>query len=56
MGVRSLLQLEQGEVTVPAGEESLIREVLDELMFADSDVCSLSAHELQQLMERLAQV
>jgi len=48
--------LEQGEVTVPVGEEPLIREVLDELMFADSDVCSLSTQELQQLMERLAQV
>jgi AAA+ ATPase superfamily predicted ATPase len=48
--------LEQEELIVPAAEEEVIREVLDELMFADDEAFALTAEELQRLMDRLAQL
>ncbi|MCS6888333.1 hypothetical protein [Chloroflexus sp.] len=49
-------ELEQGELSVPPDEEAIIRDALDELMFADDDPFVLSEHELRQLMDRLAQI
>ncbi len=48
--------LEQEELIVPAAEEEVIREVLDELMFADDEAFALTAEDLQRLMDRLAQL
>lgn len=49
-------ELEQGELIVPLDEEAIIRDALDELMFADDEPFVLSEPELRQLMDRLAQV
>ncbi len=49
-------ELEQGELIVPLDEEAIIRDALDELMFADDEPFVLSEIELRQLMDRLAQV
>ncbi|MCX7860030.1 MAG: hypothetical protein N2385_08070 [Chloroflexus sp.] len=49
-------ELEQEELSVPPDEEAIIRDALDELMFADDDPFVLSEHELRQLMDRLAQI
>ncbi|ACL23476.1 MAG: hypothetical protein C0184_07615 [Chloroflexus aggregans] len=49
-------ELEQGEIIVPPEEEAVIRDALDDLMFADDAPFVLSEGELRQLMERLAQV
>ncbi len=49
-------EVEQGLLTVPVTEEEAVMAALDDLMFADDEPFALSRHELQQLMERLAQV
>ncbi|MEF3274025.1 MAG: hypothetical protein K6356_06415 [Chloroflexus sp.] len=49
-------RLEQGEISVPLEEEAIIRDALDDLMFANDEPFLLSESELRQLMDRLAQV
>ncbi|WP_298816947.1 hypothetical protein [Chloroflexus sp.] len=49
-------RLEQDELNVPPDEEAVIRDALDDLMFADDEPFILSEVELRQLMDRLAQV